>query len=51
MGGLSVTGGSAGIAADCEQIARLAGRFGAVGSDTAHAVLALHGYLVDPAIA
>lgn len=47
----SVRGGSGGIAADCAEMVTLAGRFGDVAGDTLQAVLALHGYLLDPALA
>jgi hypothetical protein len=48
---VSVTGGSAGIAADCAEMVALAGTFGSVGAETASTALALHGYLVSPGLA
>ena len=47
---VSVTGGSAGIAADCAEMGMLAGRFGAAGKETALSALALHGYLASPGL-
>jgi hypothetical protein len=45
-----VTGGSAGVVADCTEIATLAGLFVATGEDSLVAAAALHGYLVHPAL-
>jgi hypothetical protein len=47
---VSVTGGSAGIAADCAEMTALAGRFGATAADTLGAAVTLHGYLAVPSI-
>src|SRR5579875_3684271 len=48
--GVTVTGGAAGIAADCAQLTALAGRFGAAATDAFGAAAGLHGYLVGPAV-
>jgi hypothetical protein len=45
-----VRGGSAGIAADCAEMVSLAGRFGEVADEILEAALALHRYLLDPAL-
>jgi hypothetical protein len=45
---VSVTGGSDGVAADCDEIMAMAGRFGAAATDTLAAALSLHRYLVSP---
>jgi hypothetical protein len=47
---VSVTGGVGGIAAECAALAALASRFGSVADECAHATLALHGYLAEPAL-
>jgi pimeloyl-ACP methyl ester carboxylesterase len=47
---VSVTGGSDGVVANCDEIAAVAGRFGAVATDTLGAAMSLHGYLVSPAV-
>jgi hypothetical protein len=47
---VTVTGGSGGIAADCADMLAMAARFGAVADDTLGAAVALHGYLVRPAV-
>ncbi len=47
---VTVTGGSAGVVAHCDEMRALAGRFGAAGEDTLAAVLALHALLVHPAL-
>jgi hypothetical protein len=47
---VSVTGGSAGLAADCAEMVALAGRFGATAVDTLGAAASMHGYLVHPAV-
>jgi hypothetical protein len=47
---VSVTGGTSGIAASCDEIMAMAARFSAAAVDTLGAVAALHGYLVHPAI-
>jgi hypothetical protein len=44
---VDVTGGSGGIAADCESLAAVAGRFGEVASAVLGAALKLHGVLLD----
>jgi hypothetical protein len=45
---VSVTGGSAGITAHCDEIRLLGARFGAAASDTLHATATLHAYLLCP---
>lgn len=47
---VSVRGGTGGIEADCDEIVAMAARFGSVGTETLRATVALHGYLLDPAI-
>jgi hypothetical protein len=47
---VDVTGGTDGIAADCEAMVELARQFGAIATDAAGAALCLHGYLIEPAI-
>ncbi len=48
---VSVRGGSAGIAADLDEILRMAHRFGAASSNTLASAWHLHGYLADPSLA
>jgi hypothetical protein len=47
---VSVAGGVGGIAAHCDEIVAMAGRFGGAGGETMGAAAALHGYLLHPAI-
>jgi hypothetical protein len=47
----SVRGGVDGIVAHCNEMRALAGRFGDAAHETAASTVALHGYLLEPAIA
>ena len=48
---VTVTGGSHGIAARCDDLRRLAHRFGTASSDTFESTAALHAYLLEPGLA
>jgi hypothetical protein len=47
---VSITGGVGGIAATCDEIVAVAGRFGGVAGDTMGTAATLHGYLLHPAV-
>src|SRR4051812_18190210 len=47
---VSVTGGSHGITARCDDLRHLARRFGAASGDTFESTAALHAYLLSPGL-